>query len=556
MGKNKKQSIDTINESPKSDWFKENMSREHCKYCYEALKVLKRHPNVFPFLDPVDPVKFGIPDYLDIIKKPMDLGTVEKKLNNFEYSNVNEFIAEVRLVFSNCITYNGVSHQFALFAKELNNLFTQQIEKMPGAIEEQGSKAESSKLANKVTERPKRTIKPTSKDLPDSPAVKRKKTKSNAEINYCRETLKELKKKVHWSYAYPFYEPVDAERLGIPDYYKIITHPMDITTISSKLDNEQYSNVGEFEADVRLMFRNCYVYNGPNSEVANMGKMLEAVFDKKWANKPIVNNSSRQKSKKLKTSATQSRSKNVAEDSSDDSISEDDSDSQVEKWKGLEEHLKAVQRQIELIKKKKSSKSKKALKHEVAKLSNKVHGKTVAVGSAKRPKRRRPSGTPKGLTKNQKKNLSEKIVLLSKESMAYIINLVRDRNAPIEEDDQGEVSFEIDELDPQLAREIYDYTMKNVPKAGKGKKSQPSAKRPRNNQNLDNEERIKALEDALVKFDQKLPSPVTEASNENPDNSNESSPGSQSTSGESSESLSSNSSGSDSEGSSSESETS
>ncbi|CAG8824594.1 26081_t:CDS:1, partial [Dentiscutata erythropus] len=119
-------------------------------------------------------------------------------------------------------------------------------------------------------------------------------------------------------------------------------------------------------------------------------------------------------------------------------------------------------------------------------------------------------------------------------------------------DDQGEVSFEIDELDPQLAREIYDYTMKNVPKAGKGKKSQPSAKRPRNNQNLDNEERIKALEDALVKFDQKLPSPVTEASNENPDNSNESSPGSQSTSGESSESLSSNSSGSDSEGSSSE----
>lgn len=39
------------------------------------------------FHEPVDPVKFGIMDYFDIITKPMDLGTVKKKLNYNAYNN-------------------------------------------------------------------------------------------------------------------------------------------------------------------------------------------------------------------------------------------------------------------------------------------------------------------------------------------------------------------------------------------------------------------------------------------------------------------------------------
>ncbi|CAG8736597.1 13906_t:CDS:1, partial [Acaulospora morrowiae] len=570
MAKNKKQPINALSETLsstdnvyklKADWFQESMAREHYKYCYASLKVLKRHPSVFPFLEPVDPVKYGIPDYYDIIKKPMDLSTVERKLSNLEYSSVNDFANDVRLVFSNCILYNGVSHQYSVFAKELNNLFSQQLSKMPGVVEEQGLKAESSKLASKTcktpteqifeaTERPKRTIRPTSKELPDSTSIKRRKSKSNIELNYCRETLRELRKKVHWPYAYPFYEPVDPEKLGIPDYFKIISRPMDMSTINSKLENDQYSNADEFEADIRLMFQNCYVYNGPNSEVGNMGKMLEAVFDKKWAVKPALDSNSLQKSKKARSSVV--RSKTVMDESSDASeLSSDESDSQ-EKWRrGLEEHLKAIQEEIEMFKKSKSSKSKKALKHEMAKLSSKIHGKSVPAGKSKtlkRPRSPKSKAKRKKLTQHQKKILSEKIIMLSKESMAHIINLVRERNAPIEEDDQGEVSFEIDDLDPQLAREIYDYTMDNLPKESKSKKGKPPVKRLRTNSaSQSNEEQIKALENALVKFDKKLPSP-TEVSNGNPDNLNGSSSGSHSSSDDSSsDSQSSDSSGSDSE---------
>jgi hypothetical protein len=41
-----------------------------------SLRKLLRHRSAWPFIDPVDPVELNIPDYLTIIKEPMDLGTV------------------------------------------------------------------------------------------------------------------------------------------------------------------------------------------------------------------------------------------------------------------------------------------------------------------------------------------------------------------------------------------------------------------------------------------------------------------------------------------------
>lgn len=55
-----------------------------------ATKILNQCWKVkgaFWFYEPVDPVKYGIMDYFDIIKKPMDLGTVKKKLNYNAYSS-------------------------------------------------------------------------------------------------------------------------------------------------------------------------------------------------------------------------------------------------------------------------------------------------------------------------------------------------------------------------------------------------------------------------------------------------------------------------------------
>lgn len=69
-------------------------------------KLMHQDPESIPFRLPVDPITLGIPDYLDIIKKPMDLGTIEKKLKKGEYSDPWEYVDDVWLMFDNAWLYN------------------------------------------------------------------------------------------------------------------------------------------------------------------------------------------------------------------------------------------------------------------------------------------------------------------------------------------------------------------------------------------------------------------------------------------------------------------
>lgn len=54
----------------------------------------------------MDPVELKIPDYFDVIKHPMDLGTIQRKLDTGEIQSKSKFIELVRLVFDNALLYN------------------------------------------------------------------------------------------------------------------------------------------------------------------------------------------------------------------------------------------------------------------------------------------------------------------------------------------------------------------------------------------------------------------------------------------------------------------
>ncbi|EWC48248.1 hypothetical protein DRE_02352 [Drechslerella stenobrocha 248] len=47
------------------------------------------------------------PDYFNIIKHPMDLGTVMKKLKQLAYKSKKEFVEDVNLIWQNCLQYNA-----------------------------------------------------------------------------------------------------------------------------------------------------------------------------------------------------------------------------------------------------------------------------------------------------------------------------------------------------------------------------------------------------------------------------------------------------------------
>ncbi|KAI5199227.1 hypothetical protein E4T39_06350 [Aureobasidium subglaciale] len=58
-----------------------------------------------PFLQRVN--KRDAPDYFHIIKQPMDIGTMIKKLKSFSYRSKKEFVGDLNLIWANCLTYNA-----------------------------------------------------------------------------------------------------------------------------------------------------------------------------------------------------------------------------------------------------------------------------------------------------------------------------------------------------------------------------------------------------------------------------------------------------------------
>jgi len=103
------------------------------------------------------------------------------------------------------------------------------------------------------------------------------------QLKHCSSILAKLKRS---SNARPFLYPVDAEALGIADYYEKIKNPMDFSTIKHKLDSREYTSPEEFREDVLLVFTNCYTYNPPENMVYIMGNNLQKTFEKFYENLP------------------------------------------------------------------------------------------------------------------------------------------------------------------------------------------------------------------------------------------------------------------------------
>lgn len=56
------------------------LSNEETSYYQSILSQIKKHKNAFPFQVLVDPVQLEIPDQFEVIKRPIDLSTIQKKL--------------------------------------------------------------------------------------------------------------------------------------------------------------------------------------------------------------------------------------------------------------------------------------------------------------------------------------------------------------------------------------------------------------------------------------------------------------------------------------------
>lgn len=82
------------------------------------LKAQTEHSS--PFLQPVK--KKDAPDYHTIVKAPMDLATMTKKLKQFSFKSKQDFVDDLHLIWTNCLKYNSASdhpmRKHALFMRK------------------------------------------------------------------------------------------------------------------------------------------------------------------------------------------------------------------------------------------------------------------------------------------------------------------------------------------------------------------------------------------------------------------------------------------------------
>ena len=100
----------------------------HLLRCEVLLKEMMKLPQAYYFLEPVDPIKLGIPDYAIVITNPIDFSTIRTKLHNNAYGSPNDFAMDVRLVFRNAITFNQMrDNPVHIAARELSTKFEERF---------------------------------------------------------------------------------------------------------------------------------------------------------------------------------------------------------------------------------------------------------------------------------------------------------------------------------------------------------------------------------------------------------------------------------------------
>ncbi|KAH8050523.1 histone acetyltransferase [Aureococcus anophagefferens] len=94
------------------------------------LKHVVQQPSSYPFMAPVDAEALGLADYHDVVKAPMDLGTVERRLGGGSYANPQKLVDDVRLTFANAQKYNPPAHPVHEAATHLGCVFEKKLQNL------------------------------------------------------------------------------------------------------------------------------------------------------------------------------------------------------------------------------------------------------------------------------------------------------------------------------------------------------------------------------------------------------------------------------------------
>jgi len=115
--------------APQNDVKKKRNTNQLLFLSRVVMKAMMQHRQSLSFRKPV--ALLNLSDYHDVIKEPMDFGTIKTRLEENFYWSAQECIQDFKLVFSNCYKYNQPHEEVVANAKDLESFFYAKIDAMP-----------------------------------------------------------------------------------------------------------------------------------------------------------------------------------------------------------------------------------------------------------------------------------------------------------------------------------------------------------------------------------------------------------------------------------------
>ncbi|CAH1787491.1 unnamed protein product, partial [Owenia fusiformis] len=169
---------------------------------YKVLDNMRNHDDAWPFWEPVQ--ESIAPGYSEIIETPMDMSSIEKKLNDKAYLSKMQFLDDFQLMFENCREYNGVESDYSKMSTNLEKHLTKITKKY--IVEDDNDSGEefivSSERFTKHTPRShsKRTVKTVQygedEEFSQSGRRRRRRKNSDSDNEYTPNQSKSLNKTV------------------------------------------------------------------------------------------------------------------------------------------------------------------------------------------------------------------------------------------------------------------------------------------------------------------------------------------------------------------------
>ncbi|KAI7882180.1 hypothetical protein K492DRAFT_206338 [Lichtheimia hyalospora FSU 10163] len=122
---------------------------EACEKVLTDLKNFTDHST--PFLNKV--TKREAPDYFEVIKHPMDLGTVTKKLKGLQYKSKKEFADDLYLIYENCLIYNtNPASEYRKHANAMRRKTDRLLTRVPDITVRDRSEVEAEEFGDEASE--------------------------------------------------------------------------------------------------------------------------------------------------------------------------------------------------------------------------------------------------------------------------------------------------------------------------------------------------------------------------------------------------------------------